>query len=135
MRDEAIIELAATKPSREDQLSRLRNFPAKFRWRGGASALLRAIDRGKNCPKDKLPEVSVSKKSSLNNEVLALLKVLLSAKSKEFGVSQALIASNAELEKILCRKRTVQIAKWMAMVCFRQRCLGASRRVDGLGNR
>ena len=99
MRDEAIIELAATTPSREDQLSRLRNFPAKFRWKGGASALLRAIDRGKNCPKDKLPEVFVSKKSSLNNEVLALLKVLLSAKSKEFGVSQALIASNAELEK------------------------------------
>ena len=98
MRDEAVIELAATKPSREDQLRGLRNFPAKFRWKGGVPALLRAIDRGKNCPKDKLPEVSAARKSLISNEVLALLKVLLSAKSKEFGVSQALIASNADLE-------------------------------------
>ena len=30
---------------------------------------------------------------------MALLKVLISAKSKEFGVSQSLIASNAELEE------------------------------------
>ena len=99
MRDEAIVELAATKPSTEDQLKGLRNFPAKFRWKGGTSALLRAIDKGKNCPKDKLPEINASKKSLINSEVLALLKVLLSAKSKEFGVSQALIASNAELEE------------------------------------
>ena len=99
MRDEAIVELAATKPSNENQLNGLRNFPAKFRWRGGVADLLRAIDRGKNCPKDKLPIVPVSKKSFANNEILALLKVLISAKSKEFGVSQALIASNAELEE------------------------------------
>ena len=99
MRDEAVIELAATKPSRENQLSGLRNFPAKFRWKGGVPALLRAIDRGKNCPEDKLPKVFATRKSLISNEVLALLKVLLSAKSKEFGVSQALIANNADLEE------------------------------------
>lgn len=98
-RDEAIVELASAKPRTRSQLGELRFLPGQCRRADVADAILGAVKRGVECPKDQRPAVAMERRLSANGDVLALLRVLLKAKAQEAGVAQIMIASSLELER------------------------------------
>lgn len=98
-RDEAIVELASAKPRTRSQLGELRFLPGQCRRADVADAILGAVKRGVECPKDQRPAVAMERRLSANGDVLALLRVLLKAKAQEAGVAQIMIASSSELER------------------------------------
>ena len=101
IKDDALLELASTKPKSAKDLGRSRLLLRDARKGEIAEGLLAAIAAGLNTPTDKLPKPDRSRDKLQVNPALAdLLRVLLKAKSEELGVAQKLIATSSELDEI-----------------------------------
>lgn len=101
IKDDAILELASTKPQTIEQLGRSRRLPRNARKGEIASGLLVAVKAGIQTPDDRLPSSGRSHGQAQANPALAsLLRVLLNAKSEDLGVAQKLIATSSELDEI-----------------------------------
>jgi ribonuclease D len=99
MKDDAILELASTKPKSIEDLNKSRLLTREMRKEPVASAILKAIAKGMAYDKADLPvakEQTVRKPGAQG--VSELLRVLLKAKSEETGVAQKLIANAADLD-------------------------------------
>ena len=100
-KDDALVEIASTKPASMEELGRSRLLMREARKGDVASGILEAIKVGQATKPEDFP---VSKKSSeklqVNSALADLLRVLLKAKSEEAGVAQKLIATSAELDQI-----------------------------------
>ncbi|MBT5373673.1 MAG: ribonuclease D [Rhodospirillaceae bacterium] len=101
IRDDALMELAATAPSSPKDLAHSRSFPKNQAESAMGKAALDAVARGaalavKDCPN---PEQKPDLPSNLK-PVVELLKVLLKAKCENEGVAQKLVANGSELEMI-----------------------------------
>ncbi len=100
-KDDALVEIASTKPASMEELGRSRLLMREARKGDVASGILEAIKAGQATKPEDFP---VSKKSSeklqVNSALADLLRVLLKAKSEEAGVAQKLIATSAELDQI-----------------------------------
>ncbi len=89
MKDDALLELASTRPATAEEL--------------GRSRLLLREGR-----KPDMPKLDVSREQMQVNPALAdLLRVLLKAKSESLGVAPRLIASSGELDAIAAGEREV----------------------------
>ena len=107
-KDDALVELASTKPQSLDDLGRSRLLLREARRGEIAEGILRAVRAGLDCPPDQLPKPeSNGDKVQVNPALADLLRVLLKAKSDSYGVASKLIASAADLDAMAAGGRDV----------------------------
>ena len=101
VKDDALLELASTKPKSVKDLSRSRLLLREARKGDIAEGLLAAVKAGLETPPEDQPKADRSRDKLQVNPALAdLLRVLLKARSETLGVAQKLIATAAELDEI-----------------------------------
>jgi ribonuclease D len=117
-KDDALLELASTKPRNLDDLNRSRLLLREARKGEIAEGILEAVRLGLEMPADQMPKPDTSRDELQVNGALAdLLRVLLKAKSEEAGVASKLIASASELDEIAAGIRTGPALRgWRAKV-------------------
>ncbi len=99
IKDDALLELAGSKPKDLQQLGKSRLLMRDARRGDLAEALLAAIARGKATKSEDCPEPQATPIRKSGNEGLAeLLRVLLKAKAEQAGVAQRLIATSSDLD-------------------------------------
>ena len=107
-KDDALVELASTKPGNMQDLGRSRLLLREARKGDIANGILAAVKAGVNCPPEKMPKVDTSKDKLQVNPALAdLLRVLLKAKTEHAGVASRLIAPASDLDAIAAGVRDV----------------------------
>ncbi|MEC7667740.1 MAG: ribonuclease D [Pseudomonadota bacterium] len=107
-KDDALVELASTKPQNMEDLGRSRLLLREARKGEIADGILAAVKAGLDCPKDKLPEVNNDRdKLNVNPALADLLRVLLKAKTESSGVASKLIAPASDLDAIAAGMRNV----------------------------
>ncbi|GAW35668.1 ribonuclease D [Roseovarius sp. A-2] len=107
-KDDALVELAATKPQSVQDLGRSRLLLREARKGEIAEGILAAVRAGLECPQENLPVPDKSADRQQVNPALAdLLRVLLKAKSETYGVAAKLIASAADLDAMAGGTRDV----------------------------
>ena len=112
MKDDALIELASTKPATAQDLSRSRLLLREARKGEIADGILAAIKAGLETPADQIPKPDRSREKLQVNPALAdLLRVLLKAKSENLGVAQKLIATSSDLDDIAAGLRDAAALK------------------------
>lgn len=107
-KDDALVELASTKPRNAEELSRSRLLLRDARKGDVAEGILAAVAAGVACPSDDLPQPDRSREKLQVNPALAdLLRVLLKAKTESASVAAKLIATSSELDAIAAGLRDV----------------------------
>ena len=107
-KDDALLELASTKPVNFDELNKSRLLLREARRGDIADGIITAVKAGLECKPEDFPEVADEDQQLQVNTALAdLLRVLLKAKSEETGVAAKLIASSSDLDRIAAGKRDV----------------------------
>ncbi len=108
-KDDALLELASTRPTSHDELGRSRLLLREARRGEIAEGILRAVKAALALPGEDLPRPEADARGQLQvNPALAdLLRVLLKAKAEEQGVAQRLLASSEELDAIAAGRRDV----------------------------
>ncbi len=108
-KDEALLELASSKPKNLPELGRSRLLMREARKGEIADGILAAIEVGVACDPSNYPKPRNGRDSMQVNPALAdLLRVLLKAKSESAQVAPKLIASSADLDKIAAGRRDVR---------------------------
>ncbi len=111
-KDDAMIELASTKPQSEKDLSRSRLLLREARKGAIADGILKAVKAGLACPTDDLPKADRSReKLQVNPAIADMLRVLLKAKADQEGVAQKLIASTQDLDVLAAGGRDLAALK------------------------
>ncbi|WP_412504752.1 ribonuclease D [Roseovarius sp. SYSU LYC5161] len=111
-KDDALVELAATKPATHKDLGRSRLLLREARRGEIADGILKAVQDGLDCTADDVPRPDRSREKLQVNPALAdLLRVLLKAKAENTGVASKLIASAADLDAISGGERDVPALK------------------------
>jgi ribonuclease D len=101
VKDEALLEIAATLPASAAELARARGVSEGFAKGKSGASLLATIAEVKALPEAELPEVPRERSGPNPSPALvALLKVLLAAKSEEHGVAPRLLAGSEEIERL-----------------------------------
>ncbi|KUP92707.1 ribonuclease D [Tritonibacter horizontis] len=120
-KDDALVELASTKPRSVSDLGGSRLLLREARKGAIADGILQAVERGINCPADQIPQPDRSREKLQVNPALAdLLRVLLKAKTETAGVAAKLIAPSSDLDAIAAGERDVP-----ALSGWRQEVFGA----------
>jgi ribonuclease D len=116
MKDDALLELASTRPTNVEELGRSRLLLREGRKPEIADGILAAIKRGLDMRPEDMPRLDHRAEQLQVNPALAdLLRVLLKAKSENLGVAPRLIASAAELDAIAAGQRDLPVLKgWRA---------------------
>ncbi len=117
-KDDALVELASTKPSSSQDLGRSRLLLREARKGDIADGILNAVKTGLACPQKDQPKPDMRHEKLQVNPALAdLLRVLLKAKTESYGVAPKLIANAAELDQIAAGIRDVpSFSGWRADV-------------------
>ncbi|MBT8417451.1 MAG: ribonuclease D [Silicimonas sp.] len=101
MKDDALLEVASTKPATIQDLGRSRLLLREARKGEIADGILAAVKAGLETPPEAQPKPDRSRdKLQVNPALSDLLRVLLKAKSEQLGVAQKLIATSADLDEI-----------------------------------
>ncbi|WP_422366324.1 ribonuclease D [Pelagibius sp.] len=101
LRDEQLFDIAAHRPTSEEELARSRGLNKDMARGRLGKAILEAVAQGLALPDKQLPR-PVVKQSAPNGSgpLIDLLKVLLKLRCDEHDVAQKLIANTADLEQI-----------------------------------
>jgi len=103
IRDEAMVELAASSPKSIKDLERMRGIPEPFITRGDGKQVLALIEKANSLPLEDCPQITKEKSSTAGTSALIeMLRLLLKvkAKAKEYQVASKLIATSADIETI-----------------------------------
>jgi ribonuclease D len=120
MKDDALLELASTRPTNAEELGRSRLLMREGRKPEIADGILAAVKAGLEMRPEDMPKVEVPRDQMQVNPALAdLLRVLLKAKSEDLGVAPRLIASSADLDLIAAGERDLP-----ALVGWRHEAFG-----------
>jgi len=116
MKDDALLELASTRPTSMEELGRSRLLQREGRKTEIAEGIIAAIKAGLEMRPEDMPKPDLEREQLQVNPALAdLLRVLLKAKSESLGVAPRLIASAADLDAIAAGERNVDALKgWRA---------------------
>ncbi len=116
MKDDALLELASTRPTTYEDLGRSRLLQREGRKSDIADGILAAVKAGIDMRPEDMPKPDLSREQMQVNPALAdLLRVLLKAKSEELGVAPKLIASAADLDAIAAGERDLDTLRgWRA---------------------
>lgn len=107
-KDDALLELASTRPQSHDELSRARLLLREGRKGDIADGIIAAVKAGMALKPEDLPRPDAERDQLQVNAALAdLLRVLLKAKSEDSGVAARLIASSADLDAIAAGERDI----------------------------
>lgn len=107
-KDDALLELASTRPRTPQELGRSRLLLREARRGAIADGILAAIEAGLAADPESFPRPDRSRDKLQVNPALAdLLRVLLKARSESADVAQKLIASAADLDAIAGGRRDV----------------------------
>ncbi len=117
-KDDALVELASTKPANYEDLGRSRLLLREARRGDIADGILAAIKAGQAMRPEDMPKPDLSREQMQVNPALAdLLRVLLKAKSESAAVAAKLIASAADLDAIAAGERDLAaLHGWRAEV-------------------
>ncbi|MEM7733111.1 MAG: ribonuclease D [Pseudomonadota bacterium] len=111
-KDDALVELASTKPQSMKELSRSRLLLREARKGEVAEGIIDAVKAGLAVSNEDVPRPDRSRERLQVNPALAdLLRVLLKAKSEEYGVAAKLIANAAELDAMSAGERDLASLK------------------------
>ncbi len=101
VKDDALMELASTKPKSHSDLSKSRLLLREARKGEIADGILAAVARGMAMDPADYPALPKARdRSKLNPALADLLRVLLKAKAEDAGVAPKLIASTSDLDDI-----------------------------------
>ena len=114
MKDDALLELASTRPTTVEDLGRSRLLLREGRKPEIAEGILAAVKAGLEMRPEDMPKVEQPRDQMQVNPALAdLLRVLLKAKSEALGVAPRLIAASSELDAIAGGDRDLpSLAGW-----------------------
>ena len=105
-KDDALLELASTKPTNHEELGRSRLLLREARRGEIADGIIAAVKAAAAMKPEDMPKPDLSREQMQVNPALAdLLRVLLKAKSESAGVAAKLIASAADLDAIAAGER------------------------------
>jgi len=108
MKDDALLELASTRPTTMEELGRSRLLQREGRKTEIAEGIIAAIKAGLEMRPEDMPKPDLEREQLQVNPALAdLLRVLLKAKSESLGVAPRLIASASDLDAIAAGERKV----------------------------
>ncbi len=111
-KDDALVELASTKPQNEKDLGRSRLLLREARKGDIAAGILASIQAGLAVKPEDMPKPDTSRAKLQVNPALAdMLRVLLKAKTDDAGVAQKLIATSADLDMLAAGERDVAALK------------------------
>jgi ribonuclease D len=111
-KDDALLELASTKPQTVEELGRSRLLLRDGRRADVAEGILAAVAAGLEVKPEDFPKADTRREQLQVNPALAdLLRVLLKAKSEGAGVAQKLIASSGDLDALAAGERSVPALK------------------------
>ncbi len=111
-KDDALLELASTKPTTIEELGRSRLLLREGRKADIADGIIAAVKAGLAAKPEDYPRPDTSREQLQVDSALAdLLRVLLKAKSESAGVAQKLIASSADLDALAAGDRSVPALK------------------------
>lgn len=116
MKDDALLELASTRPTNAEELGRSRLLMREGRKPDIADGIIAAVKAGMETKPEDLPRPDAVREQLQVNPALAdLLRVLLKAKSEGLGVAARLIASSSDLDLIAAGQRDVAaLSGWRA---------------------
>lgn len=101
LRDEVLLELAATTPGTTEELGRTRGLSRGFVEGAMGESLLAVVAEAKRLPQEALPEAPVERPGPRPSPALvALLKVLLAAKAEQHHVAARLVASAEDIDRL-----------------------------------
>lgn len=101
LKDETLLEIAATAPDSAEALSRARGVTRGFAEGKSGQSLLAAIAAARSEPEDHLPEAAKGKDGPRPSPALvSLLKVLLAAKCEQHNVAARLVASSDDIDRL-----------------------------------
>jgi ribonuclease D len=100
VRDEVLLELAATAPSTAEQLGRVRGITRGFAEGRMGASLIAAIAASREQPESALPDPAPRRAAAGSPALVALLKVLLTAKSEQHNIAARLLASSEDIERL-----------------------------------
>ena len=127
-KDDALLELASTRPANVEELGRSRLLLREARRGEIADGILAAVKAGMEMPPDQMPKPDPGRDQMQVNPALAdLLRVLLKAKSEELGVAARLIASAADLDAIAAGERELDALKGWRREAFGEDALRLCR--------
>jgi ribonuclease D len=117
-KDDALLELASTRPTNLEELNRARLLLREGRKGDIADGILAAVKRGLDMRPEDMPKPDLSRDQMQVNPALAdLLRVLLKAKSEDTGVAAKLIANASDLDAIAAGERDLPaLHGWRAEV-------------------
>ncbi|RSK31974.1 ribonuclease D [Rhodovulum iodosum] len=111
-KDDALLELASTKPRSTEDLGRSRLLLREARRGEIAEGIIEAVGVALDMPPEEYPKIDKAKDKLQVNPALAdLLRVLLKAKAESAGVAQKLIATAADLDAIASGERDAMALK------------------------
>ncbi len=101
VRDESLLEVAATMPADADALARIRGVTRGFAEGAAGQTLLAALAESQALPEDALPEARAARDGARPSPALvALLKVLLAEKAESHDVAPKLLASSDDIDRL-----------------------------------
>ena len=128
MKDDALLELASTRPTNVEELGRSRLLLREGRKGDIADGILLAIKAGMDMRPDDLPKPDLSRDQLQVNPALAdLLRVLLKAKTEQLGVAAKLVASASDLDAIAAGERDLDALHGWRLEAFGEDALRLCR--------
>lgn len=101
LKDESLLELAATAPTTPEALARVRGITRGFAEGRSGASLLTALAEAARQPDEALPTPGRGRDGPRPSPALiALLRVLLTAKSEQHNVAPRLLASSEDLDRL-----------------------------------
>jgi ribonuclease D len=101
VKDEALLEIAATAPASADALARVRGVTRGFAEGKSGTALLEALAAARALPDAELPAAPQPRDSAKPSAALvSLLKVLLATKCEAHHVAPKLVASSDDIDRL-----------------------------------
>ncbi len=101
LRDENLLEVAATAPVTAEALTRCRGITRGFAEGRSGAGLLAAIAAANSMPEAELPEAPRTREGPRPSPALvSLLKVLLAARCEEHDVAPKLVASSDDIDRL-----------------------------------
>jgi ribonuclease D len=101
VRDESLLELAATSPTTADALGRIRGISRGFAEGASGQGLLAALAAAAALPEDALPDGRTQREGPKPSPALiALLRVLLAEKAEAHDVAPKLLAGADDLDRL-----------------------------------
>jgi ribonuclease D len=117
-KDDALIELASTKPQSFDDLQRSRLLLREARKGDIGKGILAAVASALALQPEYLPQVDKKEEAPDSNPALSeMLRVLLKAKTEHLGVAAKLVASASDLDAMAAGERNLDMLRgWRAEV-------------------